>query len=789
MRYIVTLSSENFQRMTPYFIKSLGKKYAVVEIEDEKMPWLKTQVERIEPDFNLSLGHLFWYDLGQLADEKVMIVTVGKYFLTPHIQYTYEMRHHKWEAQVQPNNESIWIHCYTQSGEVQVSDLLMSLEKLYKLSELLKRPLMIVAHLESKLPYFKINSLAQDIAESYLERKISLVVLQGDFSRQRKFSRSHFEHTLKHMVYANMSTHKLQEEMYLWLLYRQDLAQFVSVRQNHRALYNDIFYQQITPAQPIYLPLNLLESEEPSYYHHLGLHTVYLGKQQVLLYGEKQLMDENRVALWGKIYPNFENPILTRVPIHQLATEPIVQKHSMNLATDYTGEGVYIGIITEEGVDYTRPFLRTSTGDSRIFGYWVQEEGDNGTYYTRDQINDALKCNDPNSVVPLARKEGYTTTLLGIAGGKMEGYESMAKKSQFLVAKIKAAPKNLQTIYGGDANQTAVLMPDLLIAAYKMLEIAEVEKKPLVLIIPYNTNLSAHDGTGVYEQLLSHIGKQQGCSIIIPTGEEGNKNHHQTVVDRGNIVPDLVLKVSHQTESLVGCIYLKSDSSVPIRLYPPDEEQTEVRLDEAGRYVVNGGTIYTTGIIDNFQNGAGMIHFRVANMKVGKWRMEYAPSMIQRNAKIDIWLAQQELNPYVTLEPSTPFISLGSNATIAGLLSIGGYDHNNLVVLAASGRGYNWGGDIVPDCVTLGKVRMLSSSNEWCNIEGTAISASFLAGTVALLYEKWCKEEGMPYANSLIMHSKILNSLERFSGVSYPNPNQGYGVLKLQDLPNILRMD
>ena len=221
-------------------------------------------------------------------------------------------------------------------------------------------------------------------------------------------------------------------------------------------------------------------------------------------------------------------------------------------------------------------------------------------------------------------------------------------------------------------------------------------------------------------------------------------------------------------------------------LYTPNEMDSSIRLDEAGIYSINNGKVYTTGVMVNYLDGANMIQFRIEGMDVGNWQIEYLPSKTYNDMKVDLWLADEALNPNVTLIPSSPFITLGSNASINRLLSVGGYDSNNRVVLASSGRGYNWIDEIVPFCIMKGTAKILTDRNTWYAIEGSVVSASFLAGIIAILYDKWKKEKVMPLANSLIIRNWLLNYLERFQGVEYPNTSQGYGILRLKNLSVVL---
>ena len=154
------------------------------------------------------------------------------------------------------------------------------------------------------------------------------------------------------------------------------------------------------------------------------------------------------------------------------------------------------------------------------------------------------------------------------------------------------------------------------------------------------------------------------------------------------------------------------------------------------------------------------------------------------SGKCDLWISQYELNEQVTIRPSDPFITLGSPAAMTESITIGNFNLEALVVSGASGRGFSWDGFIAPQLVTRGYIVKPADSTKNTVIEGTGIAASFVVGVVAMLYEKWVQEKGMPYANSPLMQSFVLSAVEQFEGKVYPNEGEGYGLLEVGSMDN-----
>jgi subtilisin family serine protease len=91
---------------------------------------------------------------------------------------------------------------------------------------------------------------------------------------------------------------------------------------------------------------------------------------------------------------------------------------------DLRGKGVLIGIV-DSGIDYTNPIFQMADKTTRIASIWDQtiisdtipEGMAYGTEYTKEQINEALKNENPFSIVPSKDEIGHGTMIAGIAAG------------------------------------------------------------------------------------------------------------------------------------------------------------------------------------------------------------------------------------------------------------------------------------------------------------------------------------------------------------------------------------
>ena len=116
-----------------------------------------------------------------------------------------------------------------------------------------------------------------------------------------------------------------------------------------------------------------------------------------------------------KCYTLLDTDAMTQAGILQVQNYP-----TLNLQ----GSGVMIGFI-DTGIDYQNPVFRNLDGSTRIAGIWDQtiQGGESprglfyGTEYRREQIDEALRSNNPLQVVPSRDEDSHGTFLAIIAAG------------------------------------------------------------------------------------------------------------------------------------------------------------------------------------------------------------------------------------------------------------------------------------------------------------------------------------------------------------------------------------
>lgn len=82
------------------------------------------------------------------------------------------------------------------------------------------------------------------------------------------------------------------------------------------------------------------------------------------------------------------------------------------------GKGIMIGFL-DTGIDYENEIFRNIDGSSRITAIWDQTDQNGqppdtftyGSEYTNNQINQALKSDNPKEIVPVSDENGHGTFL------------------------------------------------------------------------------------------------------------------------------------------------------------------------------------------------------------------------------------------------------------------------------------------------------------------------------------------------------------------------------------------
>ena len=152
-----------------------------------------------------------------------------------------------------------------------------------------------------------------------------------------------------------------------------------------------------------------------------------------------------------------------------------------------------------------------------------------GSEYTNDQIDQALKSDNPKEIVPVSDENGHGTFLASVAAGGeniQEGFTGAASEAEIAVVKLKEAKDYLRKFYGIRQKAVCYQETDIMQGLRYLHLLALKNQKPLVMCVALGTNLGGHNGMSSLSQILGSYSRLVDRCVVIGGGNEANERHH-----------------------------------------------------------------------------------------------------------------------------------------------------------------------------------------------------------------------------------------------------------------------
>lgn len=484
------------------------------------------------------------------------------------------------------------------------------------------------------------------------------------------------------------------------------------------------------------------------------------------------------------------------------------------------GKNVMIGVI-DTGIDYTNPLFLDSSGNTRINVIWDQtiagfeksednEGGDSnrnlgmirdndgvnvrempiplyGTAYTSMQINEALRQEDPYSVVPSRDDNGHGTFMTGIAaGGRDEenDFEGIASEAEIAVVKLKEAKPYLREYFGIPQDVPAYAETDIIYAIEYLLRCADVRNMPISILIGVGSSNGGHDGLTFVERYLTSILENPGVMVSVPAGNEGSERLHYA----GNMAEDVSelqveFNVAEGQDTLVLEFWGKAPTTFAVGLVSPQGDRIEripprFGKEEVVRFPLSDTTVYVAYQMVETFTGDELVFIRLTNATPGLWRMlVYADN--ERHRSFNIWMPLRQFlreGTYFLQANPENTITVPGNAPLVTAMTA--YNHLNGSIYADASRGFVNRRIAKPDLTAPGvNVMGPGLRKNFVRRTGTSVAAAHAAGIYALFLQ-WNIENselGIFYAAQI--QSFFFKSAQRESYLEYPNVIWGYGIM------------
>lgn len=462
-----------------------------------------------------------------------------------------------------------------------------------------------------------------------------------------------------------------------------------------------------------------------------------------------------------------------------------------------TGQGVVICIIGT-GIDYTNPVFRNEDGSSRILAIWDQtiQSGEPpegflyGTQYTREDIDRALRAEDPYTIVPSRDENGHGTSMASAAAGSsISGglaFQGAAPRADILVVKLKECKQYLRDFYLIPQNVPAYQENDIMLAVQYADTFAVPFRRPVVICLGMGTNYGDHTGSSPLARYLDAIAVKRSRAVVAAGGNEGNALHHyQGNLDNRGRTGSNSLPVEVRVEQGAEGFLLELWGNVPdvftVSVRTPGGETiptVRLGLQESITYsfVYERSRVTIAGSLVEPGSGEELVLLRVENPTPGIWTFQVEALGEIHNGEFHMWLPITRFlsAPVYFLEPS-PYITLTEPSMAVSVITVSTYDAANNSFYIDSGRGFSRSGAIRPDFAAPGVNVSTIRGRE----TGSSLAAALTAGAVAQFMQWAVVERNNTVVEGREIKNYFIRGASRSFDMTYPNREWGYGRLNV----------
>ncbi len=544
-------------------------------------------------------------------------------------------------------------------------------------------------------------------------------------------------------------------------------------------------------------PLERLELEEPFCYLNVGedYSIVYVDRTGMpslemdfsdyqtipKLYGLMQIQEGN-----GQFDPN--NLIASGI------TQ--VQRPPLSL----TGRGVVVCII-DTGIDYTNPAFLDENGNSRILAIWDQTIQDGtppeglgfGSEYRREDINRALRAEDPYSVVPSRDENGHGSAMAAVAAGSNvrtgRPYLGAAPDADIVVVKLKECKDYFRRFYLVPEGVPAYQENDIMLGVKYADSFARLFIRPVVICLGLGTNMGDHAGSSALSRYLDSIAIKRSRAVVVGGGNEGNASHHYYGrFEEGETTRDVEIRVGENSIGFWLEVWGNLPDIITVSIRSPGGEVIEpqrlnLRQSITYDFIYERSKVTVDATLVEASSGDELLLFRVQDPTPGIWTFQVRAVGEISNGQFNLWLPITEfLNTQVYFLNPTPYITLTEPAMASEVISVSTYNAENNSFYIESGRGFarNW--MVRPDMAAPG----VNVSTIFGRDTGSSLASAITAGAVAQFMQWAVVENNDVFAEGRQIKSFFIRGAERSAGLTYPNREWGYGRLNLEETFNVL---
>lgn len=474
---------------------------------------------------------------------------------------------------------------------------------------------------------------------------------------------------------------------------------------------------------------------------------------------------------------------------------------------DLRGNGILIAII-DTGIDYTNPIFIREDGTSKIVALWDQTiDSENqypaitfyGTEYSAEQINLALRSNNPLEIVPSVDEIGHGTMLAGVLVGSEvtnSNFSGVVPEADIIVIKLKQAKQNLRDFFIIPADVPCYQENDILWSLQFILDTVLKLQRPCSVCLGLGSSQGSHDARGPLNNTISFFANFSGLSFSISAGNEGNmQRHFFSTIDPSveSSTVELIVGENERGFSMELWGSLPNTYSVdilsPAGEYVPRISESIHESKEIG-FIFEATTISVNYWLIESHSGEQLILMRFRNPSPGIWKFQVY-SRGDLTGSYHIWLPMNgfisDLTYFVNPDRFTTVTSPGN--AIAPI-TVTAYNPANDALYDQASRGYSRDNIIKPELAAPGvNVVVPTLAKGFATASGTGLAAAHTAGITAIMLEWGIVRGYYPEINSTVIKQYLIRGAKRSNFLQYPNQDWGYGIIDLYNVFNVLRTD
>lgn len=460
------------------------------------------------------------------------------------------------------------------------------------------------------------------------------------------------------------------------------------------------------------------------------------------------------------------------------------------------GSGVVVAFI-DTGIRFAQEEFLNEAGNSRILAIWDQTiqtgnapEGFRyGTLFSREDINEALRAENPYEVLPSYDEIGHGTAMASVAAGSVvdggRSFRGAAPGAEIVVVKLRQAKQNLRDYYMTPEGVPAFSEADIMLGVKFAESFAVTFRRPVVICIGLGSNQGDHNIGSSLAQYLNSLSTIRNRGIVICGGNEGDAAHHYSgFVPYGQDAhTDVEIRVGEGEKGFIlelwGCVpdvfcaSIRTPGGETIQRFRPGMGQslTYSFVYEQARVTIDSLLVEPT-------TGDELIAFRFQEPTAGIWRISVYASQDGGRRGFHMWLPITQFMHSDTyfLDPS-PYVTLTDPGIAVNPITVSTYNDFNNSFYANSGRGFLRNGTIKPDFAAPG----VEVSTSLGKRTGSSIAAALTAGSVAQFFQWTVVKNNDPLAQNEEIKTYFIRGAVREPGLVYPNQEWGYGRLNVAE--------